>query len=96
MIYTNGSYSNISLSYTWRNFNFSVVGSWIGINKGDYKYQKSLSDLNPSDSETIIKDNSNTIGLAITYRLDYGRIFSRRTNNLNSNQFKSKNIRLLQ
>lgn len=96
MIYTNGSYSNISLSYTWRNFNFSVVGSWIGINKGDYKYQKSLSDLNPSDSETIIKDNSNTIGLAITYRLDYGRIFNRRTNNLNSNQFKSKNIRLLQ
>lgn len=81
---TVGEEMNVSVSYAWRNFNFSVIGVWIGVRRGDYKTFESLSAINPYESTNMLRDNYNTVGISVAYRLDYGRQKKRDSRSLNN------------
>ncbi len=65
--------SQISLGYTWKNFNFAALISWIACSKGGYKTYTSLSSINPSIITNLLRDNANTVGVGITYRFSKGK-----------------------
>lgn len=73
MVSTKGEYSNLAVSYKWKSFNFALMASWIATPYGDYSRQESLSSIKPSRTLNVIKDNANTLGFSITYRLNFGR-----------------------
>ncbi|MBD5357858.1 MAG: hypothetical protein HDR88_12770 [Bacteroides sp.] len=79
-----GPYSYCSLGYQWKSFNFEAMVAWIGTKYGDYKCYRNLSQINPSFTRNIIKDNENTAGIVITYRLSKGIMSRKVSRNLNN------------
>lgn len=89
-------YSNISLSYKWKSFNFSLVAAWLGNKDGDYKELQSLSNVNPSVTKNIIRDNANCIGIAVTYRFDYGKKPKYSIEKRNQSSIQNKSVQLIE
>lgn len=82
-------YSNITLSYAWKTFNFSVNATWLGVSDGDYKRYVSLSNINPYNTVNVLKDNSNTIGVIVSYRFQSGRQKNGSARSLNNSDSQS-------
>lgn len=89
-------YSNISLSYKWKFFNFSLVAAWLGNRDGDYKIVQSLSKFNPSVTKNLIRDNANCIGIAITYRFDYGKKSNYSIQKRSQSSIQNKSVQLIE
>lgn len=81
------------VSYRWRNFNFSVMLSWIGWKHGDSKEYINISEINPSLTSTQIRNNANTVGLSITYRFNKGINTNNFNRNLNNKDRNSDTLR---
>lgn len=96
VITTTCPYSNISLSYKWRSFDFSLVAAWLGNKDGDYKTIQSLSDINPTTTKNIIRDNANCIGFAVTYRFDYGKKPKYSIEKRNQTSIQNKSVQLIE
>lgn len=89
-------YSNISLSYKWKTFDFSVVAAWLGNKDGDYKTIQSLSEINPTTTKNIIRDNANCIGFAVTYRFNYGKKPKYSIEKRNQSIIQNKSVQLIE
>lgn len=89
-------YSNISISYKWKSLNFSLVVAWLGNKDGDYKKLQSLSNINPSVTKNIIRDNANCIGIAVTYRFDYGKKPKYSIEKKNQSSIQNKSVQLIE
>lgn len=89
-------YSNISLGYRWKSFNFDFVAAWLGNKDGDYKKFQSLSEVNPSITKNLIRDNANCVGIAVTYRFDYGKKPKHSVGKRNQSSIQQKSVQLIE
>lgn len=89
-------YTNISISYNWKDLNFSLVAAWVGIKDGDYKIIQSLSNVTPSITKNLIRDNSNCIGIAVTYRFDYGKKPKYSVEKKNQSSIQNKSVQMIE
>lgn len=89
-------YSNISLDYRWKSFNFAFVAAWLGNKDGDYKKFQSLSEVNPYITKNLIRDNANCLGIAVTYRFDYGKKPKYSIEKRNQSSIQQKSVQLIE
>jgi hypothetical protein len=88
-----GGYTDITLQYKWKDFNFYADLSWIGDKNGDWNKSRRLSSVNPAWTKYVIRDNHNTINVGVRYMVNFGRQLQvNRHNKRNANKESDLNL----
>ncbi len=77
-----GPITSLQATWRWRDFTFTGFYQWIAYSKGDYKWRRNLSAINPSVYYSMIKDNANMVAVSVSYRLNFGRQYSKKSRTL--------------
>lgn len=88
-----GPTTSLLVSWRWHDFTFTGFYQWIAYSKGDYKWRRNLSAINPSAYYSIIRDNANMIAASVSYNLNFGRQYSKKSRSIkNKDQSTSASI----